>query len=65
MHVLSIVTSMQIRQQGIVTKMLQVEQAGEVLHKKLNYLDTKFNNEKDLSQRYYKMLIELENTYYV
>ena len=29
---------------------------GEVLHKKLNALDAKFNNEKDLSQRFYKML---------
>ena len=38
---------------------------GEVLHKKLNALDTKFNNEKDLSQRFYKMLRELENRYYV
>ena len=28
---------------------------GEVLHKKLNALDIKFNNEKDLSQRFYKM----------
>ena len=36
---------------------------GEVLHKKLNALDTKFNNEKDLSQRFYKMLRELENIY--
>ena len=52
---------MQIRQQGIVYKMLKVKQAWEVLHKKLNDLDTKFNNEKDLSQRYYKMLWELEN----
>ena len=32
---------------------------------KLNALDTKFNNEKDLSQRFYKMLRELENRYYV
>ena len=28
---------------------------GEVLHKKHYALDTKFNNEKDLSQRFYKM----------
>ncbi len=65
MHVLSIVAPMQIRQQWIVYKMLKIEQAGEVLHKKLNDLDTQFNNEKDLSQRYFKMLRELENKYYV
>ena len=38
---------------------------GEVLHKKHYALDTKINNEKDLSQRFYKMLRELENSYYV
>ena len=65
MHVLGIVAPMQIRTQEIVYKMLKVEKAGEVLDKKLNDLDTQFNNEKDLSERFFKMLRELENTYYV
>ena len=65
MHVLSIVAPMQIREQGCVYKMLKIEQAGEVLHKTLNALDLQFGNEKDKSKRYFQMLRELENSYYV
>ena len=65
MHVLSIVAPMQIREQGSVYKMLKIEQAGEVLHKTLNGLELQFGNEKDKAKRYFQMLRELENSYYI
>ena len=65
MHVLSIVAPMQIREQGCVYKMLKIEQAGEVLHKTLNGLDKQFGNDKDKCKRYFQMLRELENSYYI
>ena len=65
MHCLSIVARRQIREQASVYKMLKIEQAGEVLHKKLNKLDLQFGNEKDKGKRFYQMLRELENSYYV
>ena len=65
MHCFSIVAPQQIRKQGIVYKMLKIEQAGEVLHKTLNQLDLQFGNEKNVSKKFFKMLRELENSYYV
>ena len=63
MHCLSIVAPRQIREQASVYKMLKIEQAEEVLHKKLNKLDLQFGNEKDKGKRFYQR--ELENSYYV
>ena len=45
--------------------MLKIEQAGEVLHKTLNGLELQFGNEKDKAKRYFQMLRELENSYYI
>ena len=65
MHVLSIVAPVQIRKQRSVYKMLKIEQAGEVLHKTLNKYDLQFANEKNISKKYFRMLRELENSYYI
>ena len=45
--------------------MLKIEQAGEVLHKTLNKYDLQFANEKNISKKYFRMLRELENSYYI
>ena len=65
MHVLSIVAPRQIREQGCVYKMMKIEQQGEKLHKQLNDKDKQFANIKNKSQRFFYMLRELENGYYV
>ena len=65
MHVLSIVAPKQIREQGAVYKMMKIEQKGEQIHKQLNDLDSQFSNIKNKSKRFFYMLRELENKYYV
>ena len=65
MHVLSIIAPKQIREQGSVYKMMKIEQQGVKLHKKLNDLDRQFGNIKNKSKRFFYMLRELENGYYV
>ena len=65
MHVLSIVAPKQIREQGAVYKMMKIEQQGEKIHKQLNDLDRQFGNIKNKAKRFFYMLRELENGYYV
>ena len=65
MHALSIVLPRQIRKDGIFYKMLKIEQMGESLHQKLNTLETRYANVWPKSKRYFLMLEELENSYYI
>ena len=65
MHALSIVLPRQIRKDGIFYKMLKIEQMGESLHQKLNTLETRYANVRPKSKRYFLMLQELENSYYI
>ena len=65
MHVLSIVAPKQIREQGAVYKMMKIEQQGEKIHKQLNDLDRQFGNIRNKAKRFFYMLRELENGYYV
>ena len=64
-HVLSIVAPRKIREQGAVYRMMKIEQQGKKIHKQLNDLDRQFGNIRNKSQRYFYMLRELENGYYV
>ena len=65
MHALSIILPRQIRKDGIFYKMLKIEQIGESLHQKLNTLETRYASVMPRSKRYFLMLEELENSYYV
>ena len=65
MHALSIVLPRQIRKDGLFYKMLKIEQMGESLHQKLNTLETRYASVWPKSKRYFLMLEELENSYYV
>ena len=45
--------------------MMKIEQQGEKIHKQLNDLDKQFGNIKNKAKRFFYMLRELENGYYV
>ena len=65
MHALSIVLPRQIRRHQMFYKMLKIEQMGESLHQKLNTLEKRYANIWPKSKRYFLMIEELENSYYI
>ena len=65
MHVLSIVAPKQIREQGLVYKILKLVESGENLHCKLNKLERQYTNVTNRSERMFCMMKEYENSLYM
>ena len=52
----------QIREQGLVYKILKLVESGENLHHKLNKLERQYNNVTNRSERMFSMIKEYKNS---
>ena len=62
---LSIVAPKQIREQGLVYKIIKLVESGENLHCKLNKLERQYTNVTNKSERMFCMIKEYENSLYM